>query len=340
MNHCGFDLGKKSSRYCIFSEAREVLHEGKVRMTLEALRKEFGAYPPMRIVVEASSKSFWVADVLESLGHDAVVIDPARTKAIASARIKNDRLDARMLGTLSAIDFLVKVDRPTRQQRLDRMRFRVRDALVRRRGELITAVRAMIDSEGGVLSGTGTAKHFAGHVRAQPLPDGLLKLLGPLLNAIDALSAEIETAEKAVVEWAEANEDTKLLQTAPGVGPLVASAFVCAVRDPSRFSSGKKVGAYLGLVPSLYASGQTSRRGSITRAGNTDARWLMTLAANALLRSKTESRLKTWGLELAKKSGRKTAVVALARRLAVVLWAMWKSRRAFSINPRTSLCPA
>ncbi len=328
MDQCGFDLGKLSSHYCIRGAGREIVEEGKVSMKPDALKKKFSGRAPMRIVVECSGKAFWVADFLETMGHTVVVVDASRTKAIASARIKNDTLDARMLSQLAAIDFLVPVERASKAQRLDKMRLRIREGLVRRRAELINMVRSLVDSEGGFLRGSSPAG-FAKAVRGTKLPKGVAGLLAPLLDAIDAITKNIETAEEAVLEWAERDETAQLLQTAPGVGPIVAAGFVSVVRDPARFKSGRQIAAYFGLVPKLYESGQTSRKGSITKAGSAQGRWLLSIAANAVLRTRAKSALQTWGHSLQKKTGRKTAVVAVARKMAVLLWTMWRTKTNF-----------
>jgi transposase len=329
MNQCGFDVGKKSSSYCIRDGQRAIVCEGKVAMRPAALRAAFEGVEPMRFILEASSKSFWVADFLESLGHRAVVVDAARTKAIASARIKNDKMDARILGELGVIDFLCPVARPTREQRLAKMKLRVRQGLVRQRTEMMVRIRSLVDAEGGELP-PATAEVFTRLVRATLLPEGLSVLIEPLLRTIDALALEVKQLDKEVEAWAKQDETAVRLQTVPGVGPLVAAAFIAVVRDVDRFKEGASLASYLGLVPSLYESGKTSRKGRITRAGDTHLRWLLTMAANGLLRAKKQdSSLRQWGLKLVEKSGRKKAVVAVARKLAVVLWALWKKGTTF-----------
>jgi transposase len=329
MNQCGFDVGKKSSSYCIRDEKRAILQEGKVAMKPGALRTAFEGKAPMRFILEASSKSFWVADFLESMGHRAVVVDAARTKAIASARIKNDKMDARILGELGVIDFLCPVSRPTREQRLAKMKLRVRHGLVHQRSEMMMRIRSLVDSEGGELR-AATAEAFTRMVRATPLPEGLAVLIEPLLRTIDALAVEVKKLDKEVEAWAEGDETARRLQTVPGVGPLVAAAFIAVVRDAGRFKRGASVASYLGLVPSLYESGQTSKKGRITHAGDSHLRWLLTLAANGLLRAtKRDSRIRRWGLALVEKSGRKKAVVAVARKMAVVLWTLWRNGTTF-----------
>lgn len=153
--------------------------------------------------------------------------------------------------------------------------------------------------------------------------------VAPMLEAVDAISAQILACDRAIEKAVESDQQVQRLMTVPGVGPIVASYYAMAVRDPSRFSSGRQVGAYFGLVPSLYASGKTMRRGRITKCGSGRVRWALTIAANALLRTRTPSRLRDWGQQLVLRLGRKKAVVALARKLASVLWSMWRKEEDF-----------
>jgi transposase len=336
MQYCGLDLGKKSSRFCVVDAKRVVVREGNVRNRVAELQKVFARFPSMRIAIEASTKAFWVADRLRELGHEPVVVDPGRTKAIGAALIKHDKLDARVLATLCAADVLAKVDQPSEAQRMARMPVVVRDGLVRCRVRLATMVRSILDSEGIDLRDCALDR-FADRVEelAGEMPDEIRLAIAPALEMIRDLSERIESCGKQLAASMEKDEDAQRLMTAPGVGPVVAACFLLAVRDPSRFDSGRQVGAYLGLVPSLYQSGQTNRRGRITKHGNRQARWALTIAANALLRSCAPSALRDWGRGLAERIGRKKAVIAVARKLAAVLWAMWRNGREF--EPRLAV---
>lgn len=330
MWNCGLDVGKQSSHFCIVDEDRNILREGKVRNQAKTLEGAFGQLAPMRFVIEASVKSFWLADQLRRLGHQAVVVDPGRTKAIGAARIKHDRLDARILAELGQADLLAKVDQPNQEQRLARMPVTVRAGLVRARTQLINAIRSIADSEG-----IGIPRSMAAHFTeatdrvTEEMPEAMKAALEPMLEAIEGLTVAIETCDHAIQTTAATDPVMQLLQTCPGIGPISAAAYVHVVRDPTRFESGRAVGAYLGLVPSLYASGKTYRRGSITKCGNRHARWLLCMAANALLRTKQDTALKRWGTQLAQRTGRRKAVVGLARKLAAVLWAMWRRNKPF-----------
>lgn len=331
MQYCGLDLGKKSSNFCIVDEKRAVLCEGKVRNRVHELMRLFGKLSSMKIAIEASTKAFWIADRLRDIGHQPIVVDPGRTKAIGSAFIKHDKLDARILATLCAADVLAEIDQPTEEQRLARMSVVARDGLVRSRVKLVQMVRSMLDSEGIELKKCAPDA-FVDRVSdlLEDLPEEMAHAIEPVLTAIHMLTEQIADCDSRIEEAIGKDPDAQLLMTAPGVGPIVAACFLMAVRDPSRFDSGRDVGSYLGLVPSLYQSGETYRRGRITKHGNRQARWALSMAANVLLSIvKKPSALKQWGLEVAARRGRKTAVVAVARKLSAVLWSMWKHRRPF-----------
>jgi transposase len=330
MDYCGLDLGKKSSHFCIVDSRRDIIREGKVRNRPKQIRRVFGGLKPMRIVLEATTKSFWLAERLRELGHEPIVVDPGRTKAIGAARIKHDKLDARVLAELCQTGLVVEVSQPTQQERIARMPFTLRDSLVRARVKLTNTIRSLADSEGVEIPSCSPGRfRKAIEVVIDEFPEGMLYVIEPLLVAIEDLNEQISSCETMVKEAASENEQMALLQTCPGVGPIVASGFVHAVRDPKRFRSARNVGAYFGLVPSLYASGNTYRRGRITKCGNRQARWLLTMAANSLMRSKRDSSLKRWALSLCGRTGRSKAVVALARKLAGVLWAMLRDNRKF-----------
>ena len=334
MKHCGLDLGRKSSRFWIVDEGRQVLIEDGVRNRPSALKARFGKMEKMRIVLEASSKSFWVADQLRAMGHEPIVVDPGKTKAIGAARIKHDKLDARVLAELCQADLLAVVNQPDQTARIARMPFVVRDCLVRSRTSMINMVRSLADSEGVEIPSSGTDRFLDAVCAVEDeFPPGLAEQLDPICIAIEGLNEQIAECDQQIREAAKGDETLSLLQTCPGVGPIVASGFLYVIRDPGRFKSGRSVGAYLGLVPSLYASGKTNRKGRITKCGNRQVRWLLTIAANALMRSKEDSQLKRWALSVKARAGSKKAKVALARKLASVLWAMWRDGKPFEAQP-------
>ena len=330
MDYCGLDLGRTSSRICVVDKARNVLRERNVQMREKSIRRAFDC-DPLEIVVEASTTSFWIADLLHELGHRVHVVDPNRTKAIGSALIKSDKLDAKWLAYLGAAGLLATVRVPSKEERIARMPSTSRDVLVRCRTRLLNAVRSMAASEGIVLPQCAADRLVAMvEERAGDLPDDMYQALSPMLEAITVLTASVDTTKKQLVARAEADPVLRRLQTVPGVGPITAAIFASTIGDPRRFKSGRQVGAYLGLVPRLYQSGATCRRGSITKHGSRQARSALGMAANAVLSTKSRSALVDWAHCMQARLGRKKACVAIARKLASVLWAIWLKEQDFS----------
>ena len=324
MDYCGLDLGKTSSRLCVVDRDRNILREQDVATREKALHKAFGRKQKLRVVIEASNNAFWVAELLEELGHELRVVDPNRTKAIGASLIKTDKLDARWLAYLCAAELLATVQVPTREERIGRMPVTARDALIRARTRLINAVRGITTSEGIVVQQCKPERLLQMVEACQDqLPEGMYEALLPLLDGIDALNICIDSGTVALRERASADPALQRLQTIPGVGPITASIYAGAIIDPGRFSSGRDVGAYLGLVPSLYQSGATMRRGRITKRGNRQARWALCMAGNAVLNCKKSTPLVDWAKGLEGRIGRKKAIIATARKLASVMWAVW-----------------
>jgi transposase len=330
MNYCGIDLGKKSSYFHIVDGERKTVTAGKFANNVGAIRKVFANRERLKIVVEASCEAFWMADRLKELGHEVVVVDPGRTKAIGAARIKHDKLDARILAELCQTGLLAAVDIPTLEQRMARLPFTSRDTLVRSRTLMTNSVQSILDGEGVDLP-TRWIGGFSKVIRdAIPrMPRAMVPIVEHLLRGIEELSKLIDECDEKIEQIAENDPEINLLRTVPGVGPLCAAAFVHVIRDPGRFKSSRLVAAYLGLVPSLYESGQTSIKGGITKHGNCQLRSLLHICATALMRTKRDTALKRWAVALSTRIGRKKAKSAIARKLATILWAIWPRRTPF-----------
>ena len=165
------------------------------------------------------------------------------------------------------------------------------------------------------------------------MPSSLREVLEPLARVIGELSQRIETVERSLVVEAEGDELMERLQEVPGIGPLVSLAFVAWVDRPERFARSRDVGARLGLRPRLRESGGVARRGNITREGDTNMRWLLVQAAHAALAVRRDSALKRWAEPLVARVGKKRAVVALARKLAVLLHTLWVTGNTYRPFP-------
>jgi transposase len=266
-----------------------------------------------------------VARCLEGFGHEVIVADPnfAPMYAARSRKIKTDRRDARALAEACVLGAYRRAHRLSDAQRHVRGRLTVRDALVRTRTGYIAVIRALLRQHGWHVP-TGSAEGFSGRVLGLPLPGRLLSELAPLLAVMRAVNAQLAYSDERIETIARADARVERLRTVPSVGPVTAAAFVAALDDAGRFARAHHVEAYLGLVPREWSSGEGQRRGRITKAGHRRVRWLLVQAAVSMLRVRHPGTagLRAWALRLAARRGRFIAVVALARRLAGILYAM------------------
>jgi transposase len=257
---------------------------------------------------------------LRSLGHDVVVANPARVRLIAEATLKNDTVDAMTLARL------VRADRALLSPIVHRSPETQRQRGVRRaRRMLVNARTACLNTARGILRSFGfktpsrSAARLAEALADDHIPEELVAAVMPLVQTALELSERIEALDERIERMGEAHPQVALLRTAPGVGPLVALAFVLCIEDPQRFSRSRDVGAYLGLRPKMRESADTSRCGSVTHQGETEMRRLLVQAAHGLLRCHDDSDLKRWAEGLTWRIGKKKALVALARKLAVLM---------------------
>lgn len=332
MYYCGIDLGKTSSHFCVVDASGAIIRRGKCKTVADTIAGRLRGLEEVQIVLEASYKTFWLADQLETHGFDVVVCDPGRTKAIGAARIKNDRLDAHILAMLLAKDFVARVSRPSANERMRRMPCTSRAQLVRTRVSLANTLRSLLASEGVEIRAQGplALMRAVGELLANAeIPEPIAQAISPLVSAIEGITASIRELDAVIERAVQQSEPMQRLMTVPGVGPLTAAAFVSALGNPERFQTGRHVSSYLGLVPTLYSSGNVHRVGGITKRGNKQVRWLFCMAANALLRTRRSSRLRDWAVGLLDRMGRKKAIVAIARKLARILWVIWKKGAVF-----------
>jgi transposase len=292
------------------------------------LRRTFAQWPASRVVLEVGTHSPWVSRLLESLGHEAVVANPRRVRLIAESPAKSDGADAELLARLGRVDVALLspvVHRGEEAQR-DLVLLRVRDGLVRARTLLINQARGFAKSLGARLP-SSSAEAFPRRVRTGVPPD-LFPGLGALLETIDRLTQEIRALDRAVERLCrERYPETETLRQVKGVGPITALGFVLVLEDPHRFARSRSVGSYLGLCPRRRDSGSQRPQLRITKAGDALLRRLLVSAAHYILGPfGPDTELRRFGLRLAEQGGKaakKRAVVAVARRLAVLLHRLW-----------------
>jgi transposase len=331
MDHVGMDVHKKDSQLYILTDGGEII-ERRIRTDPERFAAVLGARTRARILLEASTESEWVARCLEGLGHEVIVADPnfAPMYATRSRKVKTDRRDARALAEACVLGAYRPAHRLSDAQRHVRGRLGVRDALVRTRTRYIALIRALLRQHGYRVP-SGSAEGFLQRVRDLPLPGRLLSVVAPLLAVMRHLNQQLAYSDTTLEHLAAQDPRVPRLRSVPCVGPVTAAAFLAAVDDAQRFHHAHQLEAYLGLVPREYSSGETQRRGPITKAGHSRTRWLLIQAAVSLLRRHPPQAeaLRTWALRIAARRGKQVAVVALARRLAGILYALLRDGRVF-----------
>jgi len=330
MDTIGLDLHQRESQLCILGEDGGV-SERRIATSRERFSAVLGGRPPAQVLLEASTESEWVARHLEALGHAVVVADPnyAPMYATRSRRVKTDKRDARTLAEACRLGAYRPAHRLSDARRHVRAELAVRDALVRTRTRYVALVKALARRDGLRLA-QGEPERTAAKLAALDAQGAVSPTLraevAPLLAVLAPLNAEIAAADQRIGAVAQHDPVVQRLATAPGIGPITAAAFVATVDDVARFPSAHQLEAYLGLVPGEKSSGEKQRRGRITKAGNARVRWLLVEAAWRVLRSRSPEAegLRTWGQRAAVRRGKGVAVVALARRLAGILYAMWR----------------
>ena len=332
MDIIGIDLHKRESQLCTLAPEGSVT-EQRIVTSRERFTAVFGHRLPARILLEASTESEWVAQCLEALGHEVIVADPnyAPMYATRSRRVKTDKRDARTLAEALRLGAYRPAHRVSAARRHVRAELAVREALVRTRTRYIAIAKAFVRREG--LRVPSSESHLvAKRVATLVIPPLLEAELKPLFAVLEPLNTQIKSADRRITALEQSDAIVALLATAPSVGPLTASAVVATIDDVTRFQSAHQFEAFLGLVPGERSSGEKRRIGRITKAGNSRARYLLVEAGWRILRSKSPetAALRAWALKIAARRGNRIAVVALARRLAGILYAMWRDNAPYT----------
>jgi transposase len=328
----GLDLGDRWSQICrLDRRTGALLEERRLSTTTASVQRYFSGLAPQLIALESGTHSLWMARLLKSLGHEVIVANPSKVRAISSSLKKTDERDARLLAQLARVDpqLLSPVQPRSEDSQQAIAVVRAREGLVKARTMLINQVRGVVKSFGFRLP-SGCSAGFAHKAQQDKnLPSSLKLTLEPLLRVIAEVSQEIARFDKEVEALARRWPVTLRLRQIKGVGALTALVFVLTLGDPLRFARSRAVGAYLGLVPGSRSSGQSTPQMPITKQGDRMLRRLLVQASHYVLGPfGQDSDLRRFGLRLAErggKSGKKRAVVAVARKLAVVLHRLWVS---------------
>ncbi len=340
----GLDMGDRFSRYCVLDGEIEVIEEGRVQNTAAAFRRHFPAEPRLRIALECGTHSPWVSRLLEQLGHQVIVANPRKIPAITGSESKNDRNDAEKLARFAAFDprMLSPVRHRSLQRQQDLHLIQARSTLVKARTMIVNALRGLAKSAGGRLPACST-ESFPARAQAAIAP-ALAAVAGPLIQQIALLNAQIGGMDQQIEKLAQKYPEIGVLRSAPGVGPLVAAAYALTLDRPDAVPGNRSAGAFLGLRPAQSQSGESDPQRRISRTGNTYLRSLLVQSAQYILgRFGPDSALRRWGLKMAGgggKRGKKRAIVAVARKLAVMLHSMWRSGQRFEPFPQPAKAQA
>jgi transposase len=329
----GVDLGDRWSFYCILDEAGKIILEQKVLTTPEAMKKTFGEIPRSLIAMETGTHSPWVSRLLTELGHEVIVAHAQKVQLITKSNRKDDRHDARTLARLARIDpeLLGPVQHRSAKAQIHLMVIRARAELVSARTALVNAARGLVKSYGERLPKCGTQQ--VSRELGAGLSAELRDVLEPLLKEIESLNERIKEYDERMEKIAkEVYPEASLLQQVKGVGTQIALTYVLTIEDPYRFLKSREVGCFLGLKPGRRDSGESKPQKGISKAGDRYLRTMMVQGAHYILGPfGADSDLRRWGLKLAErgKNAKKRAVVAVARKLAVLLHRLWVSGEVY-----------
>ncbi len=324
----GIDLGDRRSAVCALDSGGEVQERFGVATTPAGISQAVSRWPGAQVVIEVGTHSPWVSRQLQGLGHEAIVANPRRVRAIAQNDDKSDEVDAELLARLGRADprLLRPIEHRGEAVQRDRSLLTVRDGLTRARAGLVNQARGQAKALGMRLPRCET-ESFARRMRKEGLEDSYPGLPA-LVAMIDELTQQIRALEQEIdVLAAQRYPETALLRQVAGVGPITSLAYVLTLEDPHRFRRSRAVGAYLGMCPKRRQSGKQDPQLRITKAGDPFLRRLLVQSAHYILGPfGPDTALRRFGKRLIARGGRgayKKAVVAVARKLAVLLHRLW-----------------
>ena len=334
----GMDLSDRSAEFSGAERSSGApWKRGKIDLTRSGLREAFGDLEASWFVIEIGTNARWVKNELERMGHEVTVSDARKLRFIYSGPRKSDRLDAQALLDVALLrkELLHPIELRDDDVHRDLIPLRLRDGLVRARTQLINAVRGTLKAI-GLRVKCSDAEYFVVKAKEQ-LPPEALELVEPMLDAIESACEGIASYDRRLKELSESKyPETQVLRQIHGVGPVTALAFVLTLGTPERFHKSRDVGPYLGLVPGLHQSGRLDIAQGISKAGNPLLRRLLVQCAHIILRRNgPDTDLKRHGLAIAHRDGKadkgakRRAVVAVARKLGVLLFALWRTGEVY-----------
>jgi transposase len=323
----GVDLGDLESHYCILDETAIVVSRGKVPTTKAGFRGLLEGMPPSRVAMEVGTHSPWVSREIDAMKYEVIVANPHKVKLITQSIRKSDPVDAEQLARLARVDpqLLSPIQHRGEQAQTDLAMIRARAGLVKARTQLITMVRGLAKSMGERLKACDAKQVRVTLV--ETLSEGLRAAIEPALKSVEAISEQIAAYDRQIEQMETRYPEVRLLQQVYGVGPLIGFTFLLVLDDAGRFERSRDVGPFLGLIPKQRDSGERQLQLGISKTGDRLLRSLLVQGAHCILRKGAPpSDLQEWGaarIEKGGKRGKKRTVVAVARKLAVLLHFLW-----------------
>jgi transposase len=334
MHYVGLDVSLRETALCVVDENGSIVREGKVASEPEAISAWLAQLDISitKVGLEIGGLGRWLYAELRIAGWPVICIDPRRLRGLTKTMpVKTDRNDARAIAHVMRVGWYSVVHIKSGISQELRMLLANRKTLLTKQIDIENEIRGTLRVFGLKLSGRVTKASFEGRalelVADRPR---LAAMVRPMLIARDALRRQCAALHKMLLSAVRGEPTCRRLMTVPGVGALTAVTYLVTIDDPKRFRNSRDVGAHLGLTPRKYASGEVDRNGAISKCGDSLLRTTLYQAALALLtRSGRWSALRAWGVAVAKRRGLRRAVVAVARKLAVVMHRIWADRSEF-----------
>jgi transposase len=330
VQHIAIDLGGKESQICVRDKTERILEERK--HPTRTLGTYLSKQAPSRVIVETSAEAFAVADLAKQHGHEVRVVPAtlARTLGVGARGIKTDRRDAQVLSEVSCKVDLRSVHVPSERARLWRAICNARDTLVSARTQMVNTVKSQLRGR-LVLTGSRASGLLPTKIRAlwTEIEGSVPPHVERVLVIIEELNAQVKEADKQIQQLAKASEICRRLMTVPGVGAITALRFEATLDDVKRFTTAHDVQSYLGLTPGENSSSTRVRRTHLTKAGPPQMRFLLVQAAWTAIRVAADHPMVCWARQIAERRGKKIASVALARKLAGILFAIWRDATSY-----------
>jgi len=332
--YAGLDVSMKTTSICIVNQEKKIVFESEVETDPKAI---FSAIQQTKLdiensAVESGSISHWLVQELSKKKMPIVCVDARKMSRVLSINInKNDKNDARLIAEALRCGFYSEVHQKPQEDVEMKILMGSRRSLIETHTKLKNTIRGHLKAF-GIRLGTANNNKFEGLVqeKIKDKPEVVQVGIKGLLEAFKCVNKEIALLEKKMEEMAAEDEDVKLLTTIPGVGIVTAYTFKTHLGDPSRFKSSRAVGAYFGMTPTQYSSGEVQKQGRVSKCGSKEVRSLLNEAAFSILySSKSWSRIKVWGQKIKKKKGHKKATMAVGRKLCVLMHRILITRKPF-----------